>query len=493
MSFFDISEALLNKTLTENGDLAYVSTLSPCLDYFALIGGSRDDLRKAAYLFIRALHEDPRMASMLLFYTRDPRGGIGERRLFRFLFNSYCATYPDKARKLLPFIPKYGRYDDLFCAVDTPLEDEVIAMVDEQLQKDIAAKKEGKPISLLAKWLPSINTSSDDARALARRLCKKLGLSYQEYRKTLSFLRDGLIIENNLREKKYDFDYAKVPSLAMQHYNDAFDRNDQERFRRYLDSVNQEKAKMNVAVADVVTLIADVQCNLTRASKDEYYEATWKSLVAEGAVTQRTLVVRDGSYSMYRSDRDHRSPILIASAMALLTASRLQGAFHDRFITFSSRPQLVDLTSYPTLREKYIYLSSFTDCSNTNIEKVYQLVLDVYNSPSFTEDDAIDQLLIISDMEFDAGVDVEQTTFEAFDEKFRALGYSRPEVIFWNVEARHLSVPVTKHQLGVKLVSGSSKNIINMVANTDSIDPYDFMIQTMKRYEEIGVAYDKED
>ena len=494
MGFFEISQTLLNKTLTENGDVAFVSTGCACLDYFAQIGGKRQDLKNAAILFVRALSEDPQTAAKLLFYTRDPRGGIGERRLFRFLFNSLASCYPDLASPLLPFIAKYGRYDDYFCVFGTALEDEAITLIEEQLEIDLENKRNGKPVSLLAKWLPSINTSSDEARHLALHLSQKLGLSKADYRKTLSFLRKDAIVENDLRTKSYDFDYAKVPSLAMHKYHEAFARNDEDRFRKYLGSVKKGEAKMNVSVGNPVYLIKGLRSKRRQADFDPtYFETAWQEFVNLGTIHKKTLVVRDGSGSMTWGG-DNVAPIEVADAMTLLTAARLQGAFHDRFITFSASPEVVDLSKKHTLTDKLMVLDGYNDISNTNIEKVYNLILDVYRSPDFKQEDALDQILIISDMEFDAALETPLiSTFEAFKAKFSELGYERPEVVFWNVSSRERHVPVTQDERGVKLISGSSQNIIEMVSMTDSLDPKAFMESVLARYDEVAKAMAKED
>lgn len=83
-----------------------------------------------------------------------------------------------------------------------------------QLDQDInCLMNGGKDISLLAKWLPSVNTSNKDKVRLGRKLAKAFDMSEKEYRKTLSALRKEIdIIENYLREIDYSFDYEKQPS-----------------------------------------------------------------------------------------------------------------------------------------------------------------------------------------------------------------------------------------------------------------------------------------
>ena len=493
MSFLKITEDLLNQTLTENGDLAYSSTLSPCLDYFALVGGKREHVSECAPLFAKAFFEDKNTALKLLFYTRDIRKGLGERRIFRFLLNSLALSYPDVVTKLVPYVAEYGRYDDLLALLYTPCEDVVIDLIQDQLEKDLDNKKNGKSISLLAKWLPSINTSNAEARQMAKYIATRLNLSNADYRKTLSYLRKDMIVENNLREKSYDFDYAKVPSVAMNKYHEAFIRNDGERFEKYIADVSTGEKEMNVDVLDIVNFIKQIKATLYGVKDySDYFEVTWKKILEDSSINKRTLVVRDGSGSMTIGNA-----LNIADAMCLLTACRLEGEFHDKFITFSSKPELVDLSKQESIKDKVAYLQTFDDCSNTNIQKVYDLILNVYKSKDFKEEDAIEQILIVSDMQFDYCRDnndnkVLMSTFEYFKSEFAKLGHKMPEIIYWNVDARQTNVPVTQNEFGVKLISGSSKNVIDLVTKTPSLNPLDFMNKVLANYSFIDDLFSKE-
>ena len=88
MSFYEISEKILNKAFIENGDKAYISNGSFCLDYFSLVGGMRYNLIDGLNLFMKSYFEDPILTIKILFYTRDIRAGLGERDLFRYAFNA---------------------------------------------------------------------------------------------------------------------------------------------------------------------------------------------------------------------------------------------------------------------------------------------------------------------------------------------------------------------------------------------------------------------
>ena len=85
-------------------------------------------------------------------------------------------------------------------------------------------------------------------------------------------------------------------------------------------------------------------------------------------------------------------------------------------------------------------------------------------------------------MEFDEGADYKKTTYESFKEKFEVLGYKLPEIIFWNVRARSIHLPITKGEDNIKLVSGASANIIDMVVNNNAPSPYDMMLKCLEKY-----------
>ena len=480
MSFIKITKDMLNVAFTENGDRAYKTSGSYCLDYFSLIGGMRFNYTNALNNFMKAYKEDPILAIKILFFTRDIRGGLGERNIFRFTFNALCNLAPNVAKQVLAYIPTYGRYDDLFSAYSTPVRKEVVKMIKEQLNEDIQNKKDNKGISLLAKWMPSINTSSSETRVLAKKLASSLGMSNEEYRKTLSMLRKDFIIENNLREKDYSFDYESVPGGAMFKYRGAFFKHDEERYSAFLDAVNSGEKKINSSTIFPYEVIRKFENGDVNTKKDaNALDTIWNSFSREG-IDSKTIVVRDGSGSMY--DCEKVSANSVATSLALLFAERLEGEFKNKFITFSSHPKLVEVEG-KTIKEKYNFISQFDDYSNTNIEKVYKLILNVYSNPNFKKEDALDRIVIISDMEFDCiEEDNEISTYEFFKKEFEKLGFKLPEVVFWNVRARSTHLPVTMNEANVKLVSGASSSIIDMVAKNDSTTPYEMMLKCLEKY-----------
>ena len=135
-----------NRTFTENGAVTYRSSLSDCVDYFARIGGMRhesgEDINK---IFARAYAEDPDIAMKLLFYTRDVRGGIGERRIFRTIIKELSSSHTESVRKNIEYIAEYGRYDDLFVLFGTPCEEDMLKYVKEQFKKTLSLWRVASP------------------------------------------------------------------------------------------------------------------------------------------------------------------------------------------------------------------------------------------------------------------------------------------------------------------------------------------------------------
>ncbi len=222
-----------NLTLTENGAVTYKSTNSYCLDLFADIGAIRNQSeQEITSRFMKAYTEDPDLAMRILFFGRDVRGGLGERRVFRVIMRRLSDDRPESVRNNIERIPEYGRYDDLLALMGTACEEDAVRLIRNRLQKDMDSQAD---ISLLAKWLPSVNASNQDTVRTAKRIARSLGMNDAQYRKVLSGLRRKLrLLENHLRERDYSFDYAKQPSRALFKYRQAFIRNDSIRYAKFL-------------------------------------------------------------------------------------------------------------------------------------------------------------------------------------------------------------------------------------------------------------------
>ncbi|MBR7058316.1 MAG: DUF2828 family protein, partial [Stomatobaculum sp.] len=175
-------------------------------------------------------------------------------------------------------------------------------------------------------------------------------------------------------------------------------------------------------------------------------------------------------------------PAAVAQSLGIYFAEHNRGAFRNHFITFSALPKLVEVRGRDIV-EKVRYCMSFNDCSNTDLEKVFDLLLRTAVKNRVPQEEMPAKLYIISDMEFDCCSHAEMTNFRSAEKMFAAFGYVLPQVVFWNVQSRNRQQPVTKNEQGVSLVSGCNAQIFSMLKN-DSLDPYHFMMQilTAERY-----------
>lgn len=478
-----------NKTYTENGAVTYRSTGSRCLDLFAAAGALRNaDERRVENLFWKAWAEDRDTAIKILFYARDIRGGLGERKVFRTIIAALAGFEPQAVRKNLEYIAEYGRYDDLLVLLGTPCEQAVITLISTQLKQDILALEEGEAsVSLLAKWLPSVNATNRKTVENARKIAKALHMKEAVYRRTLSALRLKIaILENNLREMDYSFDYEKQPSRAMYRYRKAFIRNDGDRYRDYIARVQRGEAKMNTSALYPYDIIDPIVGGRVRSlSKDERaaMNAAWDSL-PDYAPDTNSLAVIDGSGSMYGGLRP--SPASVALSLGIYFAERNRGRFHNHFITFSESPRLVEIRG-KDIAEKVKYCESFNEIANTNLQAVFELILETAVQYRLPQEEMPDRLYIISDMEFDCCTkDCSQTNFEQAKRQYGKHGYRLPEVVFWNVASRHNQNPVRMNEQGVALLSGCTPKLFELAAE-GRLSPFDQMMEIIgsRRYEKI--------
>ena len=474
-----------NYTFTENGALTYSSTMNHCLDLFATIGGLRNaEETEIVNRFIRAYTENPDVAMKVLFYARDVRGGLGERRAFRIILRYLCETHAASVKKNIEYIAEYGRYDDLLVLMDTPCESITIEFLKKQLGKDIEMlRADSNEISLLAKWLPSVNTSNVEKVRLGRKLAKAFGMSEREYRKTLSALRKKIdIIENYLREVDYSFDYEKQPSKAMLKCRKAFHNHDHERYTLFMEKVSRNEATLHTGTLMPYEIIRPFYVSEVSDEEAKSLDVTWNAQ-EDYIGEQNSLVVIDGSGSMYCNNLE---PITVAHSLGLYFAERNRGEFANHFITFSRTPQLVEIKGNDLL-EKIRYMASYNEVANTNIQAVFELILKTAVKNNLPQKEMPERIIIVSDMEFDRCADSSKiTNFEYAKKIFEEAGYTLPKVVFWNVASRKLQTLVTQNEQGVTLVSGYNARLFEQIL-TDNTDPYSYMMEIVdsERYEKI--------
>ena len=511
MSFITAIQDTLNDkyniSISENGAIGYRTSGKELLDLnFAVASLRGASEQEIIDKFTKAFFEDKILAMKWLFFARDVRGGLGERRLFRVILKNLVENNPEMVIPVINLIPEYGRYDDLWCLLDNQESAKVVYnIVDEQLIEDLHNMKKNKPISLLAKWMPSINASSAQTKKYAKQFCKVFGLTEREYRQILSRLRKYLdVVETKMSAKNWsEIRYEAVPSKANLIYSNAFLKKDEERRKEYLEKLKKGGTKINASTLyphDIVHKYSDGYCRL--GNKDATIEALWKALPDTVQGCGNTIVVADGSYSMADNIGGNTTvtALDVANALAIYFAEHSSGEFKDKYITFSGRPQLVDFSKADSLHDKLQIALTYCECANTNIEKVFDLILTTAIKHNMRQEDMPKNILIISDMEFDSCAtygdsDIwsrnrpNQRLFEIIAQRYADAGYQLPRLVFWNVNSRTGTIPVKENELGVALVSGFSVNIVKMVMS-NKLDPYECLLETLnsERYAPIEKA-----
>ena len=497
-----------NVAYSENGAKMYRTTGKALLDFSFQVSTLRKASEKdICSKFTMAFLEDPDYAFKFLFYLRDCFQGLGERRSFRVILTHLAKSCADNdgntiIDKILPLIPEYGRWDDLLCLLDTPCKHKVANIIKDQINKDWEHMNSNKSISLCAKWLPSINTSSGETKRLAKILIKELHLTEKTYRTTLSALRKyNNVVETKMSRNQWDqIKYETVPSKANLIYQEAFLRNDNERRSAYIQNLQNSINNANIALDDIninakacfpYEIVSKYLLHSGFDAKCKEYntvlEAMWLKLMSEMPTLKDIIVVADSSGSMvYNTLNNNTCCLDVANSFAIACSEKLQGPYKDKVITFSSSPKFLDLGNCKTVHDKLEYLSKHSIVDNTDIEKVFSLILKTAVNNKVKPEDMPKTILIISDMGFDAGTKNNNSLFTNIQNNYEQAGYQVPQLVFLNVAdngRNNGAIPVVTNNKGAILMSGFSANIMNMIIQGE-MDPWIVLkkILDSKRY-----------
>lgn len=446
---------------TENGALVYNSTMNAVYDLFAKGGSMRQATdAQCIDLFKEAYDSDPTLALRCLFYLRDARGGQGERRFFRLAIKWLATHRLKEVLNLIDFIPEYGRWDDLYSLFDTAAESTAIKYMKEQFFRDYHSDKP----SLLAKWLKSENTSSRESQNLARQTREGMNLTPRLYRKMLSDIRARLkVLEVTMSANKWnDIEFDKVPSGAGLKYRNAFQTHLPEKYEKF---INDKESHFHTSTLYPYEIVRKALENFSsRGVQREAINKYWDDLKNYFDKNDfNALVVADTSGSMCCGGNNEIHPIDVAISLALYAADKCVGPFKNHFISFSSRPQLIETSGYDFVEKCYnIYRKNL--CENTNIKATFDLILNTAVRAHMRQEDLPKQLIIISDMQFDRGC-YNMPLMDEIAKKWRSYGYVLPHLIYWNVNGSYAnSIPMIDDN-GATYVSGASPTIFQMVAS----------------------------
>ena len=463
----------LNYSVTDNGAVTNKSSMSKVLDYFAQGSALRYRNETEIFnLFEDAFKEDALLTMKILFYSRDIRGGQGERNTFKIILRYLAKNHTQVLEKNIELISEFGRWDDLYVLFGTKLESKVIEVIKVQLDKDIKADNP----SLLGKWLKSENTSSKESRILASKTRVLLGLSSKEYRKMLSELRAKIdIIETKLTMRSYEgIDYTKVPAIAGLKYRKALYDNDYIRYSKFLEQLTSGEIKANIATISPYELVrAALKRNLEQYEKN-LLNSMWRDLpdyINNNAENNIAVVDTSGSMS--------GNPINVAVSLGIYLAEKSTGAFKNHFITFANKPELVELLG-DTFCEKVRNIIKASWGMSTNIEATFDIILNTSIKHKLNQDELPSRIFIISDMEFNeisGGRNVvwNESLFESLTKRFEGHGYKMPKLVFWNVNSRNNNVPMRMDD-NVQLVSGTNPVLFETLLKGEFLGAHEIML-----------------
>lgn len=488
-TFLNGMKTASNYTRTENGALTHKTTMDGLMDLFAMGAAyrSRTD-EDVMLLFKNAFDENPVYALKCLFYIRDVRGGQGERRFFR-VATKYLASYDTNAmRRNLQYVPEFGRWDDLFVFIGTPLENDALNTIKHQLALDVQCKTP----SLLGKWMPSENTSSQKTRKTAAKVRKFIGMTPKQYRKTLSVLRIRInVLERLMSEGRWDeIEFDKIPSKAGLKYKNAFARHDIERMKRNPEVKTYEafakdiETKVNAKALYPYEVVAKALSACHRPMDDTdrlMVNKYWENLQDYfNGKSFNGLAVVDTSASMtWRGGES--CPLNVAISLGLYCAERANGPFANHYVSFSRTPRLIETNGVDFCDKVYrIYRTNL--CENTNIEATFDMLLQTALNNGCGQDELPQNIIVISDMEFDQGTaymnrNNAKTLMENIREKWARHGYRMPHLIYWNVDARQNNIPEDMGCGLISYVSGMSPSIFEQILSGKT--GYDLMMEKL--------------
>lgn len=473
-TLIDAIENKQNFTTTENGAVTLKSTLKSTVDFFGLGASLRTASEDTAIqLFSKAFAEDPLVAVKTLFFLRDCRSGMGERKTFRTCFAWLAKEYPEVAIKNIQNVIEFGRWDDLYCTRGTKVWFVALRL--------IGTIWKSNKSNLMFKWLPSENASSELTKKIAKEIRTYLQISSRTYRKTLSTKREELdVVERKMCSNNWDkINYKGVSSKAALNYKDAFEKHDQVRYSQFIADVKAGKTTINAGTLYPYDIVEKCFASDNSSTLD----VLWDAIPNYADDASNGIVVADVSGSM--SGR----PMAVSISLAMYISERNKGAFKDRFITFSDNPTLQKVVGN-NIREKVLNLQRADWGMSTNIESVFDLILDTAKEHNIPASELPTKIYIVSDMEFNVAChSPNDTIFVNIKKKYEKANYQCPDLVFWNVNARNVQSPIRHDERGTCLVSGCSPSILKSLLSGVIVSAEQVMLDTInvKRYEPVVI------
>jgi hypothetical protein len=455
------------------------TTNNPNLDLFIQL--VRDfDKNKLKDFLDKSWEFDKIKTIAIIFNARDRISGKKEKAISNDCLLWLKDTHFDVYKKnIKTYINKYGCWNDLnYIIKKTDKKNYEYSLFAEQLKEDKQNLENGENVSLCSKWV--ISPNDKNVIKIARYLFNNENIQkYQErYRKEyISPLRSKLnLVETKMCHKDWEaIEYEKIPAKALKKYKKAFMKNDEEKYKAFIENVSNNKIKLKITGLLPHEIIKSYMDN--RLTYDETIENEWNAFVNlfENKEFEGIIPIVDVSGSMFDSTFKVK-PIYVSLALGLLLSHINKDYLHNKVITFSNNPQFFNITG-TSLCDR---LKSLMRCDfglNTDFLKVADLLIE-NNLVSYKK------IICFTDMQFDKSSDDDMKTIhEKFIKKFTDKNLNVPELIYWNLNGTYNNIPIDNTYQNTSIISGFSEQLLNIILdNTDKITPEILMENCLKPY-----------
>lgn len=451
---------------TTNGMKARKSTASAIVDLFYNAGALRG--KNIVPSFTAAFAEDRELALRVAAWLRDARGGAGERQLFRDILVYLEKTDTEAAKALLAKVPELGRWDDLFVFKTKEMKSVAYTMLGDALRE-----KNG----LAAKWTPRQGPVAAEIREF-------FGMSPKFYRKSLVEMTK--VVETDMCAKEWDsINFSHVPSVAASRYKKAFNRNTP-KYAEYVQSLvkgDKPEVKVNASVVFPYDVLKGRINNYgVKFDKTELdlIQKQWEALPNYvGDANILPLVDVSGSMTCRAGQKGTLTCLEVAVSLGLYLADKNKGKFKDTFLTFSSKPQLLHMKG--NINQKIDQMVKSNWEMSTNLHAAFKKILDTAVDAGVPQEEMPEMVLILSDMQFNACVQHDDSAIQMIARKYKDAGYEMPKVVFWNLNASYGNAPVKFDKSGTALVSGFSPAVVKplLAGDIENFTPESVMMKTI--------------
>ena len=453
---------------TTNGMKARKSTANAVVDLFYNAGASRG--KNIVPAFAAAMAENRELALRVAAWLRDVRGGAGERESFRSIMCYLEKNDVEAAKAILTKVPELGRWDDIFVFESDVMKSAAFTMLGDALRA-----KNG----LAAKWTPRQGK-------LAAEIRQYFGMSPKFYRKSLVEMTK--VVETQMCAKEWDsINFSHVPSVAASRYKKAFNRNTPS-YAAYVASLvkgDSPEVKVNAGAVYPYDVLKGRIGGYMKFDKTEsdLVQKQWEALPNfVGDANILPLVDVSGSMSCPAGGHGSKSGVTcmeVAVSLGLYLADKNEGKFKDTFLTFSDKPELLNLKG--NINQKIDQMVKSDWGMSTNLHKAFERILDVAVKGGVPQEEMPAMVLILSDMQFNQCVKHDDSAMQMIARKYTEAGYTLPKVVFWNLNAAYGNAPVKFDTSGTALVSGFSPAVVKplLAGDLETFTPESVMLKTI--------------